>query len=222
MFTSRAEYRLTLREDNADQRLTAHGRELGCIDDERWGIYCRKRDAVAREAERLKSTWVNPRLIAPAEATRILGAPLEREHTLSNLLKRPGVSYAALCSLLTVDGDNIGAAQPPVAPDVAEQVEISVKYDGYIARQDSEVARQLSHETTRLPESFDYDAVRGLSIEVRQKLKAHRPETIGQAARISGVTPAAISLLLVHLKRLNRGQKVDKESAERPRQKRVA
>jgi tRNA uridine 5-carboxymethylaminomethyl modification enzyme len=203
MFTSRAEYRLSLREDNADARLTEIGRELGCIDDVRWSAFSRKRDAVARELERLKSTWVNPRLVDEAESIRVFGKSIEREYTLTDLLRRPGVDYATLMTLKRSDGGGFGG--PGVSePDVAEQVEISVKYAGYIARQDEEVARHEAQETTRIPPTLDYDRVRGLSVEVRQKLKAQKPETVGQAARISGVTPAAISLLLVHLKRLGR------------------
>ncbi len=203
MFTSRAEYRLSLREDNADFRLTEIGRTLGCVDDVRWAAYCRKRDAVEREFERLRSTSVNPRILSSAEAAKVLGKPLEREYTLADLLRRPDVSYANLVTLRRADGEPLGG--PGVDdPQAAEQVEIAIKYAGYICRQREEVARHESSETTRIPPTLDYDAVRGLSIEVRQKLKAHRPETIGQAARISGVTPAAISLLLVHLKRLNR------------------
>ncbi len=203
MFTSRAEYRLSLREDNADMRLTEIGRKLGCVGDERWSAFCRKRDAVAHEIERLKSTWVNPRILAEAEAARVIGKPIEREYTLADLLRRPNVTYAALVTLRRADGGSLG--EPGVADaQVAEQVEIAIKYAGYIARQEEEVARHESSETTRIPATIDYDAVRGLSIEVRQKLKAHRPETVGQAARISGVTPAAISLLLVHLKRLSK------------------
>jgi tRNA uridine 5-carboxymethylaminomethyl modification enzyme len=201
MFTSRAEYRLSLREDNADMRLTEAGRRLGCVDDTRWDAFNRKRDAVARELERLKSTWVNPRVLASSEASRVLGKGIEREYTLTDLLRRPGVSYGALVSLRGVDGQSFGA---PASDDpvVAEQVEIAVKYAGYIARQGEEVLRHEAHETTRIPAELDYDQVRGLSIEVRQKLKTQRPETVGQASRISGVTPAAVSLLLVHLKRL--------------------
>jgi tRNA uridine 5-carboxymethylaminomethyl modification enzyme len=203
MFTSRAEYRLSLREDNADLRLTEIGRALGCVDDVRWSAFCRKRDAVEREIERLKSTWVNPRILSDAEAVRVLGKEVEREHTLADLLRRPDVAYASLVTLRSASGDPLGG--PGVDdPQAAEQVEIAVKYAGYIARQEEEVARHESSETTRIPAALDYDAVRGLSIEVRQKLKTHRPQTIGQAARISGVTPAAISLLLVHLKRLNK------------------
>jgi len=203
MFTSRAEYRLSLREDNADLRLTEIGRELGCVDDRRWEAFCRKRDAIERELQRLRSTWVNPRLVGAAEADRVLGKPLEREYTLSDLLRRPEVSYDRLLTLVSADNQNLGG--PPVNgadhPQVAEQVEITTKYAGYIARQRDEVARHEAHESTRIPAGLDYAEVSGLSIEVRQKLAAIRPETIGQAARISGVTPAAISLLLVHLKR---------------------
>lgn len=203
MFTSRAEYRLSLREDNADLRLTEIGRTLGCVDDVRWAAFCRKRDAVEREIGRLKSTWVNPRILSGTEAVRVLGREVEREYTLADLLRRPDVAYASLVTLRRADGEPLGG--PGLDdPRAAEQVEIAIKYAGYIARQEEEVAKHESSETTRIPASLDYDAVRGLSIEVRQKLKAHRPETIGQAARISGITPAAISLLLVHLKRLSK------------------
>jgi tRNA uridine 5-carboxymethylaminomethyl modification enzyme len=206
MFTSRAEYRLSLREDNADLRLTEIGRSMGCVDEVRWEAFNRKRDAVAREIERLKSTWVNARILPDSEATRVLGRGIEREYTLADLLKRPEVGYDSLVTLRSEDGTSLGG--PPAIgasdPAVAEQVEIQIKYAGYIARQDDEVLRHESSESTRIPEQLDYDAVRGLSIEVRQKLKAHRPETVGQASRISGVTPAAISLLLVHIKRLNK------------------
>jgi tRNA uridine 5-carboxymethylaminomethyl modification enzyme len=204
MFTSRAEYRLSLREDNADMRLTEIGRQLGCVGDERWDLFSRKRDAVARELERLKATWVNPRILSDEDSERIFGKTLEREYTLFTLLKRPSVHYADLLSLKSSDGGALGAPAEGAGPDpaVARQVEIAAKYDGYIARQRVEVARHESHETTTIPETLDYAAVAGLSIEVRQKLGAHRPGTVGQASRISGVTPAAISLLLVHLKRL--------------------
>ena len=203
MFTSRAEYRLSLREDNADMRLTEAGRNLGCVDDRRWDLFNRKRDAVARELERLKSTWVNPRVLDAAAAARVLGKGIEREYTLTDLLRRPAVTYDALLSLRDIQGRAFGlpASDDPV---VAEQVEIAVKYAGYIARQEEEVSRHEAHETTRIPADLDYEAVRGLSIEVRQKLQHQRPETVGQASRISGVTPAAISLLLVHLKRLSK------------------
>jgi len=207
MFTSRAEYRLSLREDNADMRLTEIGRKLGCVDRRRWEAFCRKRDAVGRELERLRSTWVNPRLVSPAEADRALGKAIEREYTLSDLLKRPEVSYNRLLTLVSTDGRLLGGPPAEGAEDsqVAQQVEIVTKYAGYIARQRDEVARHEVHESSRIPEGFDYAQVSGLSIEVRQKLAAARPETVGQAARISGVTPAAISLLLVHLKRRSKG-----------------
>jgi tRNA uridine 5-carboxymethylaminomethyl modification enzyme len=194
MFTSRAEYRLMLREDNADMRLTEVGRGLGLVDDVRWEAFERKREAVARELERLKSTWINPRLLPDADAEKVLGKGIEREYALTDLLRRPDVSYASLMSLP-------GAGEPVHDPVVAEQVEIQIKYDGYIARQRDEVLRREQYEATALPLDLDYRAVRGLSKEVQQKLNQHKPETIGQASRISGLTPAAISLLLVHLKR---------------------
>ena len=194
MFTSRAEYRLQLREDNADLRLTEQGRRLGLVDDARWEAYARKRDAIAREAERLKSTQVNPNLIDRREIERVVGAPLEQACTLADLLRRPGVGYAALATLP-------GAGPAVDDPAVAEQVEVSIKYAGYIARQKDEIARALAQEETPLPPDLDYRTVRGLSIEVQQRLNQQRPDTIGQAARMQGITPAAISLLLVHLKR---------------------
>ena len=194
MFTSRAEYRLQLREDNADLRLTEHGRRLGVVDDERWSAFCRKRDAILREGERLKSTYVSPHTVSRETAQRVLNQPLDRERPLSELLRRPGVSYQSLYELE-------GAGCPVEDPGVAFQVEIATKYEGYIERQQTEIARQREHASTPLPAELDYRNVRGLSIEVQQKLNAHRPETLGQAARLSGVTPAAISLLLVHLKR---------------------
>jgi tRNA uridine 5-carboxymethylaminomethyl modification enzyme len=194
MFTSRAEYRLQLREDNADLRLTEAGRRLGLVDNSRWDAFCRKREAIERERERLKSTWINPRMVAPSEAERVLGRAIEREHSLEELLRRPEVGYAALMTLR-------GAGEPQSDRQVVEQVEIQAKYHGYIERQREEVSRQEHYEALELPVDLDYKAVRGLSVEVQQKLHQHRPETLGQAARISGVTPAAISLLLVHLKR---------------------
>jgi tRNA uridine 5-carboxymethylaminomethyl modification enzyme len=194
MFTSRAEYRLQLREDNADLRLTEQGRRLGVVDDARWDAFCRKRDAIEQERERLKVTYVGPGSVPSEVAIRILGQPLERERSLSELLRRPAVSYPALHALP-------GAGEAVQDPAVAEQVEIATKYEGYIERQHEEIARRRVEEDMPLPGDLDYASVRGLSIEVRQKLGVHRPETVGQAARISGVTPAAISLLLVHLKR---------------------
>jgi tRNA uridine 5-carboxymethylaminomethyl modification enzyme len=194
MFTSRAEYRLQLREDNADLRLTDIGRRLGCVDDARWEAFCRKRDAVARELERLKSTWIDPRVVDRAESERVLRQVLDREAALSELLRRPGVSYATLMTLP-------GAGRAVEERAVANQVEVAIKYEGYIERQKEEIGRRVAQESQRLPPDLDYQSVRGLSVEVQQKLNQHRPETIGQAARISGVTPAAISLLLVHLKR---------------------
>lgn len=207
MFTSRAEYRLSLREDNADLRLTEIGRRLGIVDDVRWDAFNRKRDAVAAEVERLKASWVNPRVLPAEVAEPLLGKAIEREYSLADLLKRPGVSYEALMAARNTDGTLL--AGPGVVADevLAEQVEIQVKYAGYIARQQDEVQKHIAHEQQPIPADVDYDAVTSLSFEVRQKLKAHRPETIGQAARISGVTPAAISLLLIHLKRLHYGSR---------------
>src|SRR5712664_4201091 len=194
MFTSRAEYRLMLREDNADLRLTETGRKLGIVDDIRWDAFNRKRDAIGREQERLKSTWVSPKSLPAELARRVLGKPIEREYSLMDLLKRPGVGYASLAEL-SERGAFVGDAA------VASQVEIQAKYQGYVERQHEEIARQGRCETMALDRDLDYRSVRGLSIEVQQKLNQHRPETIGQASRISGITPAAISLLLVHLKR---------------------
>ena len=194
MFTSRAEYRLSLREDNADLRLTETGRQLGLVDDRRWDVFNRRRDAVAAEVERLKSTWINPRLLADADAIRVLGKPMEREYRLLELLRRPEIGYR---ELLTLPGAGSGLTEP----GLIEQVEIQAKYQGYIERQREEVAKTRDQESLVLPADMDYGKVRGLSIEVRQKLDQHRPETLGQASRIQGVTPAAISLLLVHLKK---------------------
>ncbi len=195
MFTSRAEYRLSLREDNADLRLTEAGRRLGVVDDHRWVVFAAKRDAIAREQERLKSVWVNPALLPAAQATALLGKPLEHEHTLADLLRRPELSYA---KLMTLPGAGPGVADT----QVAEQVEIQAKYHGYIERQSVEIEHRAQQESLLLPADLDYAQVHGLSIEVRQKLSHVRPETVGQASRISGVTPAAIAVLLVHLKRM--------------------
>ena len=200
MFTSRAEYRLSLREDNADMRLTEIGRQLGCVGDAQWAAFERKRESVARELERLRSTWISPRVLADAEAERVLGKAIEREYALADLLRRPNVSYQTLLSLTGIDGQQL--AGPGVADLVVrEQVEIQLKYAGYIERQAKEVERHEHFENLTLPSDFDYLSVGALSMEVRQKLNRHRPETLGQASRISGVTPAAISLLLVHLKK---------------------
>jgi tRNA uridine 5-carboxymethylaminomethyl modification enzyme len=194
MFTSRAEYRLSLREDNADLRLTETGRELGLVDDRRWDAFNRKRDQVAREAERLKSSWVNPRHLPDADAVRVLGQSMEREYRLFDLLRRPDVTYASLMTLP-------GAGEGIVSPEAIEQIEIQAKYQGYIERQKEEVEKSLSHESMLLPPDMDYSEVHGLSFEVRQRLAQMRPQTLGQASRMQGITPAAISLLLVHLKR---------------------
>jgi len=197
MFTSRAEFRLQLREDNADMRLTEAGRRLGLVDDASWDAFSRKRDVVSRETERLKSIWVNPRNLPAAESERVLGKAIEHEYNLADLLRRPDVNYATLMSL---DGGKYGAEAALNATEI-EQIEISAKYSGYIERQHDEVERAAHFENLRLPIDFDYSQVPALSFEVRQKLAKHRPETLGLASRISGVTPAAISLLMIHLRK---------------------
>ena len=201
MFTSRAEYRLSLREDNADLRLTEHGRRLGLVGDVRWAAFCKKREALAREEERLRSTWVHPAKVPAADIERVLGTTIEREYTLYDLLRRPNVSYADLMTL-NVSGLN-ETPEGQTLPDerVIEQLEIKAKYQGYVDRQSEEVAKNLTYEAMRLPVEIDYQAMSGLSNEIVQKLEHHRPETIGQASRLQGMTPAAISILLVHLKR---------------------
>ena len=199
MFTSRAEYRLMLREDNADLRLTETGRKLGLIDDERWRIFDTKRSAIEAETQRLRDTWVRPEVLPANEAERVLGQPLNRESTLLDLLRRPDVTYQGLMSLPGVDAS--------VSDEkVAEQVEIQAKYSGYIQRQQEEIFRQRRHEDSVIPADFDYHGVNGLSAEVQEKLLRIRPETIGLASRIPGVTPAAISLLLVYLKKKQRNK----------------
>ena len=199
MFTSRAEFRLQLREDNADMRLTEVGRKLGLVDDARWDAFARKRDAVSRETERLKSIWVNPRNLPAAESERVLGKVIEHEYNLADLLRRPDVSYGALMSL---DGGKYAAEEGATLGAIEiEQIEIAAKYSGYIDRQNDEVQRAAHFENLKLPADFDYGQVAALSFEVRQKLAKHRPETLGLASRISGVTPAAISLLMIHLRK---------------------
>ena len=200
MFTSRAEFRLSLREDNADMRLTETGYKLGCVTQAQWEAFETKRETVSREMQRLRSTWVNPRIVSAAEAERVAGKALEREYSLADLLRRPQVTYDSLMSLRGTEGQEL--ALPAVDdPAVREQVEIQIKYAGYIDRQAKEVERQAHYEHLRMPVGFDYLQVQGLSIEVQQKLNKHQPETLGQCSRISGVTPAAMSLLLIHLKK---------------------
>jgi tRNA uridine 5-carboxymethylaminomethyl modification enzyme len=223
MFTSRAEFRLQLREDNADMRLTEVGRQLGLVDDARWDAFSRKRDAVSRETERLKSTWVNPRNLSAAESERVMGKSIEHEYSLAELLRRPDVSYQGLMSLDAgkyqsaelVDGMAGGDVSRETTSAVIEQVEIAAKYSGYIDRQRDEVQRAAQYENLVLPASLDYAQVTALSIEVRQRLTRFRPETLGQASRLSGITPAAISLLLIHLKR-SRVKGFAAEGAEGP------
>jgi len=204
MFTSRAEYRLSLREDNADMRLTEMGRELGVVDDHRWDVFSRKRDAVSRETERLKMTWVSPKTLPVEDATPLLGKGIEHEYSLAELLRRPGVDYAGLMALqggMHAPDPALSESDPVLRQQIEEQIEIAIKYQGYIDRQAGEIERHGAHENTRLPADLDYSEVRGLSFEARQKLTQTRPETIGQASRMSGMTPAAISLLMVHLKK---------------------
>lgn len=206
MFTSRAEYRLQLREDNADMRLTEIGRKLGLVDDVRWEAFSRKQEAVAREQERLKKTFVQPANLSAELMQSVFGKPLEHEYSLFELLRRPEVSYEQVLSL-----GELGLGE--VEPAVREQVEIAAKYQGYIDRQIDEVARSRGQENTKLPGDLDYREIHGLPIEAQQKLNAHKPETIGQASRISGITPAAISLLLVYLKRKTRAKAVNLDDA---------
>lgn len=200
MFTSRAEYRLCLREDNADERLSETAYRLGLLPKEKWERFERKRETVTRELERLKSTWVNPSIIEKAEAERVLGKMIEREYSLAQLLARPDVTYERLMTLTKANQERVSQKSLTDAAEI-EQVDIAMKYSGYIERQKDEIARTLANETLILPDDLDYDAVMGLSFEVRQKLKTAKPATLGQAGRISGVTPAAISLLLIYLKR---------------------
>lgn len=211
MFTSRAEFRLQLREDNADMRLTETGRRLGLVDDARWDAFCRKRDAVSRETERLRAIWVSPKNLGAHDAERVLGKAIDHEYNLADLLRRPDVGYAGLMSL------NGGQYASPVLPLVSretgagadrtfgeivvEQVEIMAKYSGYIDRQKDEVDRAAHYENLKLPADLDYSQVSALGFEARQILGQQRPETLGLASRISGITPAAISLLLVYLKK---------------------
>ena len=197
MFTSRAEYRLSLREDNADLRLTEIGRELGCVTDAQWDAFARKRDTLEREIQRLKSTWISPRTAAADHIQAALGQALTKEARLFDLLKRPGTRYTSIAGLAN------DPAPADLSREIVDQIEIAAKYDGYISRQQLEISRHENHETTQIPPDFDYDAILGLSIEVRQKLKALRPQTVGQASRIGGMTPAAMSLLLIFLKRWN-------------------
>ena len=210
MFTSRAEYRLQLREDNADLRLTEQGRALGLVDDRRWAAFCRKREAIEREQQRLASTWVHPSRLSAEDSTELLGKPLEHEHRAADLLRRPGIDFDRVVQVLQRSRPDVDAVSREtlraelgevLADSVIDQLEIGIKYAGYIDKQHDEVQRAAQHEGLKLPADFDYAAVPALSFEVRQKLARQRPETLGQAARISGVTPAAVSLLLVHLRK---------------------
>jgi tRNA uridine 5-carboxymethylaminomethyl modification enzyme len=209
MFTSRAEFRLQLREDNADLRLTELGRHVGLVDDARWDAFNRKRDAVSRETQRLKSTWVRPATLPTADGERLLGKAIEHEYNLTDLLRRPGITFDTVAEVLAIAHPGAVVSRETLqtelgetlADAVIEQLEIATKYAGYIDKQNDEVQRASAYEHLKLPANLDYAQVTALSIEVRQKLTRHQPETLGQASRISGVTPAAISLLLVHLKK---------------------
>ena len=201
MFTSRAEYRLQLREDNADMRLTEDGHKIGLVGEEQWRMFNEKREAIEREIQRLKTTWYTPQKLAEDEQIRVFGQKLSREANLHDLLRRPNLDYAAL---MTLEG---ARSSENLSAEVIEQVEIQVKYQGYIDRQNEEIDSRRDIETLKLPEDIDYSKVKGLSAEVQQKLNQHKPETVGQASRISGVTPAAVALLMVHLKRGFKGAK---------------
>lgn len=206
MFTSRAEYRLLLREDNADARLTEQGRKLGLVDDERWAAFSSKQEAIARETERMAKTWIQPKSDQAAQLAEKLSQPLSKEANLRDLLKRPQLVYADL--------EAVAPSDEVLDDAVKEQVEISAKYEGYIQRQQDEIESLRRHENMALPADFDYDVIGGLSNEVKQKLKQSRPETLAQASRISGVTPAAVSMLLIHLKKQSlSGQTSVKHSA---------
>ena len=195
MFTSRAEYRLQLREDNADMRLTEDGHKIGLVGEAQWRMFNEKREAIEREIQRLKTTWYTPQKLAEDEQIRVFGQKLSREANLHDLLRRPNLDYAAL---MTLEG---ARSSENLSAEVIEQVEIQVKYQGYIDRQNEEIDSRRDIETLKLPDDIDYSKVKGLSAEVQQKLNQHKPETVGQASRISGVTPAAVALLMVHLKR---------------------
>lgn len=202
MFTSRAEYRLSLREDNADDRLTEIGRRLGLVDDRRWEFFCKKQEAVSRETERLRSTWVSPKILTALESDELLGQVITHEYNLADLLRRPGITYDKLTS--SFDGrwsPGILADDVVLSDQIAEQVEIGIKYQGYIDRQAIEIERHSYHEEMALPADIDYSNVHGLSTEAQQKLNLHKPTTLGQASRVAGVTPATISILLIHLKK---------------------
>ncbi|MCB1774063.1 MAG: tRNA uridine-5-carboxymethylaminomethyl(34) synthesis enzyme MnmG, partial [Gammaproteobacteria bacterium] len=196
------EYRLMLREDNADLRLTATGRELGLVGDRQWAAFERKREAIEREQQRLRDTWVRPQDLPPAQAQAAIGDELRREARALDLVTRPDASYASVTAIPVVGtGDVVAPLPTTLREQVTEQVEIQAKYAGYIERQRDEVERARRAESIRLPDNLDYANVKGLSAEVSEKLARHRPETVGQAGRIPGVTPAAVSLLLIHLKR---------------------
>jgi tRNA uridine 5-carboxymethylaminomethyl modification enzyme len=209
MFTSRAEFRLQLREDNADMRVTEAGRAMGLIDDARWSAFNRKRDVVSRETERMRSTWVHASALPAEDSRRLLGAPIEHEYSLAELLKRPDVGFDEVAEVAAIARPDVAVSRAALqtelgrtlADTVIEQVQITVKYAGYIEKQNRDVDRASQYEGLRLPEELDYSKVLALSFEARQRLSKHRPQTLGQASRLSGITPATVSLLLVHLKK---------------------
>lgn len=225
MFTSRAEYRLQLREDNADSRLTEIGRKLGLVADDQWDVFCRKRDAVSRETERLRSTWVSPKNLSTHEAERVLGKSIEHEYNLAELLRRPNVSYKDLMTLaegkfstylskLSRTEISDTSLSDEMNESVIEQVEILIKYAGYIERQKDEVQRTSFHENLKLPLDLDYMQIPALSFEARQRLNKFKPETLGQASRLSGITPATISLLMIYLRKGGFKGFMDEQSVE--------
>ena len=209
MFTSRAEFRLQLREDNADMRLTEIGRKLGLVDDARWEAFNRKSELVSRETARLAATWLRPATVSNGDATRLFGKPLEHEYSGIELLRRPDVSYDDVAEAIALAGHGNAVSRGTLTADVGsklaneviDQLQVAVKYAGYIDKQREDVARSAGLEHMTLPTTLDFNEVRALSFEVRQTLTKHRPLTLGAASRLSGVTPAAVSLLLIHLKR---------------------
>ncbi len=211
MFTSRAEYRLSLREDNADVRLTEIGRQVGLIDDQRWASFSSKRDAVNKEISRLKSTYVHPGALDEDQTIKVFGKSLEKEYLLADLLRRPNVSYENLATLKKIDGSLV--SHVVLDSVIKNQVQIQIKYEGYVNRQKDDVAKQIGQESLVIPKKLDFDSIDSLSIEVRQKLKIHKPNTVGQASRISGITPAAVSLIMIHVKRFQHNDELSQRAS---------
>jgi len=211
MFTSRAEYRLSLREDNADARLTEIGRQVGLIDDQRWASFSSKHDAVNKEISRLKSTYVHPGVLDEDQTIKVFGKSLEKEYLLADLLRRPNVSYENLATLKKIDGSLV--SHVVLDSVIKNQVQIQIKYEGYVNRQKDDVAKQIGQESLVIPKKLDFDSIDSLSIEVRQKLKIHKPNTVGQASRISGITPAAVSLIMIHVKRFQHNDELSQRAS---------